>query len=82
MVASYDAAEAARTPGDGLVRSTVPLLFHDEDIDDGDRDPLFTVSTLAAGIRRDCDEQRSRLANDVDRTDKKTLSMGQEGRSS
>ena len=65
VVASYNAAEAARTLGDGLVRSTVPPLFYDEDIDDADRGPLFTVPTVAAGIRRDYDERRSGLANDA-----------------
>ena len=65
MVASRNSAEVARTLGDGLVRSPVPPVFHDEDIDDADRGPLLTVPTLAAGIRRDYDERRSRLASDA-----------------
>ena len=65
VVASYNAAEAARTRGGSLVRSTVPPLFHDEDIDDDDRGPLFTVPTLASTIRRDHDERRSGFANDT-----------------
>ena len=49
----------------GLVRSTVPPLFYDENITDDDRGPLFTTPTLASGIQRDYDNQRSGLANDA-----------------
>ena len=48
------------TVPEGLVRYTVPPIFTAvDDIDD------FTLPTLASGIRRDFDEQRSRLANDA-----------------
>ena len=53
------------TVPEGLVRSTVPPLFYDENIDDDGRGPLFTVPTLASGIQRDYDEQRSGLASDA-----------------
>ena len=51
------------TVPEGLVRSTVPPLYYSDD--DSDLDSLFTVPTVASGIRRDYDEQRSGLANDA-----------------
>ena len=53
------------TAPEGLARSTVSPLFYDENITDADRGPLFTVPTVASGIRRDYDEQRSGFANDA-----------------
>jgi hypothetical protein len=65
MVADSHGTAEQLTLGDGLVRSTISPVFHDEDIGDADRGPLITTPTLASGIRRDYDERRSELASDA-----------------
>ena len=65
MVADSHGTAEQLTLGDGLVRSTMSPVFHDEDIGDADRGPLLTTPTLASGIRLDYDERRSRLASDA-----------------